>query len=95
MRDAADRRRRLDIFDIEITLTGLRDSSRKTVSRFLLRVLGQDLHKNAGAGGGLGLLHDVLDVLFDGLLHDAQFDGDLFVGPALDQLLDHSLLAVG
>ena len=55
----------------------------------------EDLGQDSGAGGGLGFLHDVLDVLFDCLFGDPKRVRDLLVCPALSEMFDHSLLAVG
>ena len=54
----------------------------------------EDLGKNSSSGGGVGLAHDVLDVLLDRLLRDSQSVRDFLVGPALGQVFDHGVLAL-
>ena len=54
----------------------------------------QDLHENAGAGGRPGLRHDVLDVFFHRLFGDSKLFGDVFVRPALQEILNNRHLAI-
>ena len=53
------------------------------------------MNENACPGGGIGFSHDVFNVFFHGLLGNLKGVRDLFVGPALCQVLNDGLFAIG
>ena len=54
-----------------------------------------ELHKNAGAGGRLGLFHNVFDVLFNRLFRDTQRMADLLVCPTFKKMFHDGHFALG
>ena len=53
------------------------------------------MNEDSCPGRGVGFSHDVLDVLFHGLFGNLKGVCDLFVGPALCQVLNDGLFAIG
>ena len=52
------------------------------------------MDKDSGSGGGVGLSHDVFDVLFNGLLRDLKCVCNLFICPAFSKVFHNRLFAV-
>ncbi len=54
----------------------------------------EHFHQNPGPRVGLGLLHDVTNMLFDRGQRELQGRGDIFVGPTTGETLKHHVLAL-
>ncbi len=55
----------------------------------------ENLGEDTGTGGGICFAHNMFDVFFNSLLRNIQGIGNLFVGPALCQMLNYGVLPVG
>lgn len=53
------------------------------------------MNEDACSGRGVRFSHDVFDVFFHGLLSNLKRVRDFFIRPALCQVLDDGLLAIG
>ena len=53
------------------------------------------MNEDSCPGRGVGLSHDVLDVLFHGLFSNLKGIGDLFIGPPFCQVFNDGLFAIG
>ena len=55
----------------------------------------EDVNENSCPGRGVSFSHDMFDVFFHGLFGNQEGVRDLFIGPALCQVLNDGLLAIG